>query len=491
MSTRETRLTWRAITESNPWWSTGDVPALRTRPFRRPIFDDIFRALRDARRGRGVVVLGPRRVGKTVLVHQIVEALLALGTPADRVVMLTLDDVALRNRDLGELLDLITARNADAEERYLILDEVQHSPHWSGWLKRIADRREPWIFLATGSSATALRHGAQDAGVGRWREIMLYPWSFREHVMLRGIEAWTFRFWDTYDLELQQDRGPGAAWQAAAKICGERPIDEDDALERALTDYLAVGGFPELAEVPEFDLREAQRHLRQDILDRSLGRDVVDVTGVDTSALERMFLRICAHPGGLWNVSEVAAEIGVTRPTINRYAKILEQAFLATFLPNFSAPIRAQPKSYLVAPSLRAALYALDRDAVREPEEWGRLVENVVVVTAIGTATEGARVGFWRRGNHEIDLIVTDGRSAEYIEVKRSGHGGVGNLQRAANHLKIPGVGILLSHRVDDTLFPKRVEEHTVDAPLRYVLRVSAIEWLYLRQRGARIAPGG
>ena len=453
------------------------MPPARSRPFRRHAFATVYELLRNAERGRGLVVLGPRRVGKTVLLHQVVEQLLADGVHPDQILLVSMDDVALRDADLGTLLELVDRRRPleDDTTRYLLLDEVQHAAQWSGWLKRIADRRDPYVFLATGSSATALRRGGQDSGLGRWHELVLYPWSFREHVELRGTRCWTFDFWDTVHQWLDDGEDPTKVFERAYRERGEPPESEAAALENALVDYLVRGGFPEVAD--KTDLREAHRHLRHDILDRALGRDLLDVTGADSRALERMFLRICRHPGGLWNTSEVAKDLQISRPTVQRYLALLEQAFLVFPFPNLASPVRGQPKVYLVAPSLRAALYGLDEDAVRRPEEWGPLVENLVCSTLVGTRFDAVQLGFWRRQRREVDAIAIEPRWAEYIEVKRSGRAALGLLRRAADHLKTPGWAWILQRAI-----PDRTEVTRADPPLQGVLTVSVAEWLY-RQR--------
>lgn len=428
-------LVWRGIREANPWWASGSMPADRTRAFRRDAFDGVLAALRGAERGRGVTLLGPRRVGKSVLLHQLVDALLAEGAAPEHVVMLPLDDVALRGADLGRLLDLVLTRvpvGPDVE-RWLLLDEVQHAPAWAGWLKRIADRRDPWRFFATGSSATALRHGGQDAGLGRWRELTLYPWSFREHVRFRA------------------GRSEGASLlMAFERSASERgvdreappdhpfPWDRDEAarLDEILLDYLVLGGFPEVLE--HADTRAARRHLRQDILDRAMGRDVVDVESVDTRALERMFLRICQNPGGLWNASEVANDLQLSRPTVARYLGVLERAFLAFALPNLGSPVKGQSKVYLVAPSLRSALLHIDHEGMREPTTWGPAIENLVAATLVATRDVGSDVGFWRQGGAEVDGVVRGPSGAWALEVK-SGRkrDATRNLARAATALSL------------------------------------------------------
>ena len=235
-----------------------------------------------------------------------------------------------------------------SDARYLLLDEVQHAKEWSGWIKRIADRRDPYVFLATGSSATALRHGGQDAGLGRWREMVLYPWSFREHIHYRyrssGLPE-VLKKMDELSHEIEHfstlapgncDRSPDdnlVPFIPPIALIGPGP--EEEQLNNDLIDHIVRGGFPEVLD--EDDWREAQRHLRQDILDRALGRDIADVERVDSRSLERLFLRVCKDPGGLWNATEVGLDLGLSRPTVSRYLQLLERAFLLFSLP--SSPV--------------------------------------------------------------------------------------------------------------------------------------------------------
>ena len=422
------QLVWQGIAASNPWWETCHVPSIRSAGFRRHGFSQIYQAFRDSGQGRGVVLLGPRRVGKTVLMHQVVEQLLADQVPPSAICMLSLDDVALRGQDLGALLDLVRVYQPYDGIRYLLLDEIQHSPEWSGWLKRLADRKDPYVFLATGSSAMSLRHGGQDAGVGRWREITLFPWSFREHVQLREHRSPVFDLIDTAIEQMVDIKG--GSWVMHVH-------EEDmDLLNRALIDYLLRGGFPEAALAS--DLAESRRRLRQDILDRVLGRDIVDVTAVDPRLLERMFLRICLNPGGLWNSTEVANDLGVSRPLVNRYLDVLERVFLVFRFPNLASPYKGQPKIYLVSPSLRQALLGMTEEHLEIAEEWGRMSENAMAAALIGTRPAATAVGFWRKGNAECDgVVINPGDVSEFIETKRSGKKALRGIQRATEGLGV------------------------------------------------------
>lgn len=470
MDAQLSELVWRGIIDSNPWWSTGKVPVQRTAPFRRHAFDAVYKALRSSERGRGLVVLGPRRVGKSVLVHQVIEKLLGEGVSPQEICFLALDDVALRNQDLGELLTLLEARQPIGPDRLrlLLLDEVQHSKDWSGWLKRLADRRDPYAFLATGSSASALAQGGQDKGFGRWMEMSLFPWSFREHVELRGIATWHTELFD------RLWKGEGTL-EAVVQRLGPPGPGDAEALDAALTDYFLRGGFPEAALSD--DLSEVRRRLRQDILDRALGRDITDVADVDGRLLERLFLRICMAPGGAWNEAGVARDLQVSRPTVSRYLDLLERAFLVFRLPNLASPVKGQPKVYLVAPSLRQALLALDEGTVGRPDEWGRLVENAVAATVVGTRPTARQVGFWRKGPYECDVVVVETDKAEYIEVKRSGKKAVGGILRAATDLAVKGKGWILERNWN--------LERLRAADAMEISRIPASLWLYLQVANA------
>lgn len=470
-------MVWRGITASNPWWETRTVPDQRTASFRRHAFELVYQTFKQADRGRGVVLLGPRRVGKTVLLHQVVQQLLADGVDPRTICLLTLDDVALRARDLGELLDMVEAQLPIRDQiRFLLLDEVQHSSQWSGWLKRIADRRDPYRFLATGSSATALAHGGQDAGLGRWRELTLFPWSFREHVELRGLS--NLAPFAVVDEVLRTPPWHGRRW-------GGMMLDSAQvtALDRALVDYLLRGGFPEAAVAP--DLYEARRRLRQDILDRALGRDIVDAVSADPRALEGMFLRICLRPGGLWNTSEVARDLEISRPSVARYLDILERSFLVFRLPNLASPIKGQPKVYLVAPSLRQALLGLDEKHLESPEEWGRMAENAMAAALVGTRPSATSIGFWRKGNAECDGVAVDPHvGSEFIEVKRSGKKAVAGIEAARDSLReSPGSGWILGRNL------------LTDEPAEGIVRMSLAAWLYQQDASAggtvRFSPTG
>lgn len=263
-----------------------------------------------------------------------------------------------------------------------------------------------------------------------------------------------------------------------AKEFGARPADEAARLDAALIDYFVRGGFPEIAT--EADPREARRKLRQDILDRALGRDITDVANVDTRLLERLFVRICMNPGGLWNEVEAGRDLQISRPTAARYLQILEEAFLVFRLPNLASQVKGQPKIYLVAPSMRQALLSLDENDVRRPDDWGRIAENAVAAAAVGTNPDARQVGFWRKAD-ECDVVILRSRASDLIEVKRSGQKALRGIDRAALALGLSGhasaqqrgIGYILCREISGFEI-----EHASESGIP-VLKQSVAAWLY------------
>ena len=95
------------------------------------------------------------------------------------------------------------------------------------------------------------------------------------------------------------------------------------AVARPLTahfhDYLLRGGFPEPALVD--DLTRCQRLLREDIVDKVLKRDMTALYGVRrVLELEKIFLYLCYHDGGILDVPTLSKEMGgVSRQSVNNF----------------------------------------------------------------------------------------------------------------------------------------------------------------------------
>ncbi len=141
---------------------------------------------------------------------------------------------------------------------------------------------------------------------------------------------------------------------------------------------------------------------------------------------------------------------------------------------NLASPIKGRPKVFLVAPSLRQALLNMDESRVREPDEWGRLVENAATATIMATSGSEYKVGFWAKRQKECDVVrIPPTGPAEFLEVKRSGKKAVRGIRAAAEDLDRGGQAYVLARRDDPAVL---WTGHTHPGA---IVRLPVAGWLY------------
>jgi len=180
------------IRDDNPWWrgeKIFDLPPMRRWAF-APILESVKRGLTPA-----TVLRGPRRVGKTVLVKQVIAALLDEGINPKRLIWFPFDDLPELKAVKMPVLELArwysqnvlgkTLNQAahDGEHAFLFLDEVQNLPDWAPQLKHLVDT-QPVRVLVTGSSALRIEAG-RDSLAGRISTFEMGPLLLREIAELR------------------------------------------------------------------------------------------------------------------------------------------------------------------------------------------------------------------------------------------------------------------------------------------------------------------
>ncbi len=180
----------------NPHWA--GQPAPRVPAFRRWAFRRLYRLLTSGLTP-ATVLRGPRRVGKTVLLRQLMETLLSEGIAPTRILYVSFDEIpsmkGLQDPILAiarwfESYKLGTTFNASARAgqiAYILLDEVQNLEDWASQIKHLVDNHEVRV-LVTGSSSLRIEAG-RDSLAGRVTTIDLGPLLLREIAELRYGES--------------------------------------------------------------------------------------------------------------------------------------------------------------------------------------------------------------------------------------------------------------------------------------------------------------
>jgi predicted AAA+ superfamily ATPase len=429
-----------ALEAQNPWWIDGHVPAAMRDTVPRRLTPSVVTGLAP---DLATVVLGPRRVGKTVLVHQVVGRLLDGGVAPRSVVYLSADDPLLGPVAtlFEELLAFIEERllGGSGEPIYVLVDEVHVIPDWLLWVKRSIDRRRPLVWLVTSSAGSILHRGSRESLAGRARDVPLLPFSLAEAAaMVRSPAAPLLErcaeVWES------QVIGALAGERAAAlRRLNDEALGLGDELMRLSRWYLRSGGFPEaLAAAGALSPRE---YFWQTLVERVLYVDVPAVARVrQAHVLRELCLRLLSQGPALINIERLASELGVTHVTVAEYLGIIDRTMLDFILPRYATTLagrqRGAKKSVPVDTGLVVALGGWDLGGAQGAVFEGRLAE-VVVHTWLRRHAAAGDIMHWRaREGVEVDFVFApSGGPVLPIEVKwgraqGSHHRGLAEFQR-------------------------------------------------------------
>ncbi|WP_089728696.1 ATP-binding protein [Candidatus Thiosymbion oneisti] len=349
-------------------------------------------ALREIISGDKVgVVLGARQVGKTTLVQHVVRKRGA--------VFLNFDvEVDKARFQAAATLPPTDALGSLGDPRVLVIDEAQRLPEASRIIKGWHDTHLPVKILLLGSSALNLRDQAAESLTGRNRKLILPPLLFSETL---SAQAW-----------------------ATSQIPRDQLLRHfAPQLRASLQQRLAFGAYPEVVLTP--DPVRLLRELSADYL----WKDVLQTGLIKTPDLIKRLLLLLAHQvGSEVSVNELATQLGMARPTVERYLDLLEQTFVIFRLPSFSTNPRKEiakgRKIFFWDTGIRNALLnAFATEALRP--DIGPLWENwTIAEIAKRNALLGApaELFFWRsRTQSEVDLVVKQGDRLRAFEIKWSG----------------------------------------------------------------------
>lgn len=385
----------------NPWWITGMMNPKMSKTYKRFAFYEAMKWLEQKDLRRTVVLTGTRRVGKTTIQYQMIEALLSCGVKPQKIVFISMDHPMLKLASFNEILECYHENIYAEQDCYYFFDEVQYVQDWDKWLKTIYDTQPDTQVVATGSASPALMKGTQESGAGRWTVIQVPTMSFYEYCELleldrpelpQGLKIISL-------LDMKQQERTGMMIQLSK-------------VQNHFNRYLQVGGFPELA-LSNNDLM-AQQIMREDVVDKVLKRDIPALYNIrNATELERIFLYLCNVSSEIVSIEAIAKELsGVSRPTVENYIRYLESANLIyqSWPVDMAGKkaLKAKPKIYIADAAIRNAVL-MDDSLLTDPVEMGKVVETAVYKHVVAFYyQQAASVGYFRGGRRgkEIDIVV-------------------------------------------------------------------------------------
>jgi hypothetical protein len=323
-----------------------------------------------------MVVGGVRRSGKTFYFYQIMKGLLKT-VPKELIVYINFDDdrlAPLGLPDLGELMEAyyeLYPQNK-GKQIHLFLDEVQSVQGWELFARRIYERENAAVYV-TGSSALLSKGEIATQLRGRTLHYTMFPFSFREFLRLRGVEAGKH-------IQYSQERF------AVKSLFGE---------------YLERGGFPEAIGAEKALWRETL----ETYYEMSLYKDIVEKHGVRNPALLRAIAKfLLANVASQFSINayykSVKDNMPVGKETVMEYLSYLEESGMVFLSPIFDYSLKVQQanpkKAYCIDNGLRNAVSFVFAG------DYGKLAENLAFVEL----KRGGREVYYWKGKNEVDLVV-------------------------------------------------------------------------------------
>lgn len=323
-------------------------------------------------KGKAIVIMGARQVGKSTLMQQVLE-------DRDDVLWLNGDEPDIQG--VFEQLTSSRARAIIGNKQIVVIDEAQRILNVGLKLKLITDQIPQVQLIATGSSSFSLASQINEPLTGRKREFRMFPLSFMEMVNHTSL------------------------------------IEE----QRLITHRMVYGYYPEVVNNPG-----DEKIVLKELSDSYLYRDILSLDKVTKSdKLINLLRALALQIGSQVSYNELANLVGIDAKTVERYIDILEKSYivfrLGSFARNLRNELKFSRKIYFWDLGIRNALLG-SFAPVENRTDTGALWENFAIVERLkrnAYQMSFAQSYFWRtKQQKEIDYIEEEGGQISAFEFK-------------------------------------------------------------------------
>lgn len=383
----------------NPWWIDGKIKDIYAKLTPRLYLNIFYPLAKEKDLRRAIILMGPRRVGKTVMLFHTIRKLMAEGTDRKDIIYFSVETPIYNRIDLEQLFIYaceILHKDRARDSFYVMFDEIQYKKGWEVELKSLVDSYPNVKFIASGSAAAELKMKSDESGAGRFTDFRLPPLLFYEYIHLKGYESLI------YPMEYSLAHGVTTIYNS---------IDLKK-LNELFIDYINYGGYPEVV-FSEMIRENPEQFIRHDIIDKVLLRDLPSLYGItDVQELNSLFTMIAYYSGSQFSYEKLSKDSGVKKETLKKYLSYLEAAFLVKIIRRTDDTAKkyqreTQFKIYLTNASLRCALFVPIKE--NDPE-IGNMVETAIYAQWIPRRNINLRYANWRIGKHEgeVDIVGLD-----------------------------------------------------------------------------------
>ena len=314
------------------------------------------------KKGKVLILYGPRRVGKTTLVNDFLSKT-NLKYKLDSGDNIRVQQI-LSSQDFDKILDYTSGY------QLLAIDEAQQISNIGMGLKILVDQNPNLIIIATGSSSFDLSQKVGEPLTGRKKIIILYPFSQLELLDI----------YNKYELK------------------------------EKLENFLIFGSYPDVVLAKN---RNEKIEFLEELVNSYLLKDILTLEKIKSSQQLLDLLKLIAFQvGSLVSLNELAKQIKLDVKTVARYLDILEKSFIIKKVTGFSRNLRKEivkkSKYYFLDNGIRNAVIS-QFNKLTDRNDVGFLFENFMFSERLKNNAYKNKFGsiyFWRTyDGQEIDLI--------------------------------------------------------------------------------------
>ncbi len=327
-----------------------------------------------------ILLYGPRRVGKTTLLKELVKEL----EKREKVKFVNGENLIIQKELSSQSIEKLKSFVGNAH--LLIIDEAQKIPEIGLNLKLIIDSIPKIKIIASGSASFSLAQKVGEPLTGRKKTIHLYPLSVKELINIKD---------KTYYQEIFET-------------------------------HLIFGGYPEVFNLKSNE--EKQEYLNE-LIDSYLFRDIFEIEQIKNSKKIKDLLTLLAFQiGKEVSLSELGNSLNLHSDTVARYLDLMEKSFIIVNIRGFSRNLRKEitktSRYYFYDNGARNALIN-NFNPVNLRNDIGELWENYIIMERIKKQSYEQIFSnnyFWRTYDQkEIDWVEERQGKLFGYEIKWSG----------------------------------------------------------------------
>jgi len=418
----------RELQKENTWWSTGKAPKEQTREFKRADFFVYSKNLMSEEYPN--VIIGPRRIGKSTVLYQLVEDLIKeKNTPPNRIIFLSLErpffatikdpiKMSLRlfeENILKEPLESLTG------PIYIFLDEASRNSEWALEVKEYFDRKYKIKFYITGSSSPALFAKSSESLVGRHNKKIMLTLKFGDVIRLINDQKTTDALTKILKISLRnaftesvKSGNPEIFYKELKEGYVNIGPEGEKLIQVMLNKYLLRGGYPEFYDKNK-SWAEASRTMREAYFDAIISFDMIRVfNSRNPEKIRQLYTFLAVYTAQEVNISNLSRETGISRNVLNEYISQLKQ----TYLINTLRPYKKNKlkigndikKIYVGDVGMRNSVLGVTEEEINDSTLLGRLAETVAqdhsVRLKFNLEPSGNYENFFWKSEREIDIIM-------------------------------------------------------------------------------------